>query len=79
MDVLIIATKNCTHRQNLEKELACLHIPYRVCYVEEHPDLVQKFNIRHSPNLVVDDQIIFRDQPTDTQLHAYFATKSKPA
>ncbi len=79
MDVLIIATKNCTHRLNLEKELECLHIPYRVCFVEERPDLVEKFSIRHSPNLIVDDEIVFRDQPTETQLHAYFDAKNKPA
>lgn len=75
MDVLIIATKTCTHRQNLEKELACLHIPYRVCFVEECPDLVQKFSLRHSPNLIVDDEVVFRDQPTEMELHAYFDTK----
>lgn len=72
MEVIIIATKNCTHRLNLEKELECLRIPYRVCFVEECPDLVQKFNIRHSPNLIVDDEVVFRDQPTEMELHAYF-------
>lgn len=75
MDVVIVATKHCTHRKNLEKELACLHIPYRVCFVEDRPDLVQKFSIRHSPNLIVDDEIIFRDQPTDSELHTYFNTR----
>ena len=40
MDVIIIATKACTHRQNLEKELECLHIPYRVCFVEDCADLI---------------------------------------
>jgi hypothetical protein len=50
MDVMIIATKACTHRKNMEKELECLRIPYRVCFVEDCADLVQKFSIRHSPN-----------------------------
>ncbi len=75
MDVIIIATKNCTHRLNLEKELESLHIPYRVCFVEECPDLVKKFSLRHSPNLIVDDEVVFRDQPTEMELHAYFDTK----
>lgn len=75
MDVMIIATKACTHRINLEKELECLHVPYRVCFVEDCPDLVQKFSIRHSPNLVVDDVIVFRDQPTEEALRAYFDIK----
>ncbi len=76
MDVIIIATKACTHRKNMEKELESLQIPYRVCFVEECTDLVQKFSIRHSPNLVVDDEVVFRKQPTEVELHSYFATKT---
>ena len=63
MEVTIIATKACTHRKNLEKELEHLQIPYRTCFVEDCADLVEKFSIRHSPNLVVDDQVVFRKQP----------------
>lgn len=58
MDVMIIATKACTHRQNLEKELESLQIPYRVCFVEDRADLVEKFAIRHSSNLIVDGDIL---------------------
>jgi hypothetical protein len=76
MDVMIIATKACSHRQNLEKELECLHIPYRVCFVEDHADLVEKFSIRHSPNLIVDDEVVFRKQPTEVELHAFFLHKN---
>ena len=72
MDVVIIATKTCTHRKNLEKELEYLRIPYRVCFVEDCADLVQKFGIHHSPNLVVDDKVVFRKQPSEAELHAYF-------
>ena len=75
MDVMIVATKVCTHRQNLEKELDHLRITYRTCFVEDRADLVKKFDIRHSPNLVVDDEIIFRKQPTEVELHAYFDPK----
>ena len=79
MDVMIIATKACTHRKNLEKELECLRIPYRVRFVEDCADLVQKFGIRHSPNLVVDDEVGFRKQPTEIELHDFFQRKdSKP-
>ena len=76
MDVMIIATKACTHRQNLEKELECLRIPYRVCFVEDCAGLVQKFGIRHSPNLIVDDEVVFRKQPTETELHDFFSTRT---
>ena len=73
MDVMIIATKACTHRQNLEKELESLHIPYRMYFVEDHADLVEKFAIRHSPNLIVDDEVVFRRQPTEAELRALFS------
>lgn len=76
MDVMIIATKACTHRRNLEKELGSLRIPYRVCFVEDCADLVQRFGIRHSPNLVVDDEVVFRKQPTEVELHAFFQHKN---
>ena len=75
MDVMIIATRACTHRKNLEKELESLRIPYRMCYVEDCADLVEKFCIRHSPNLIVDDEVVFRKQPTEVELRAYFDTK----
>lgn len=76
MDVMIIATKACTHRPHLEKELESLHIPYRVYFTEDHPDLVEKFSIRHSPNLIVDDEVVFRKQPTEAELHAFFSSKT---
>ena len=75
MDVIIIASKACSHRHNLEKELALLKIPYSLCFVEDCADLVQNFSIRHSPNLIVDDEIVFREQPTAVELRAYFDTK----
>ena len=76
MDVTIIATKTCMHRKKLENELEHLQIPYRTCFVEDCADLVQKFSIRHSPNLVVDEEVVFRRHPTEVELHAYFDPKS---
>lgn len=76
MDVIIIATKVCSHRKDLEKELDCLGVPHRVCFVEDAPELVAKFSIRHSPNLIVDDQVVFRKQPSEIELRAYFAKKA---
>lgn len=77
MDVMIVATKTCMHRKDLERELECLRIAYRVCFVEERADLVQKFDIRHSPILIVDDQVVFRNQPTEAELHAYFDSRTR--
>ena len=76
MDVMIIATKTCSHRPNLEKELEHLRIPHHVYFAEDHADQVEKFSIRHSPNLIVDDEIVFRGQPTETELRAFFSAKA---
>lgn len=76
MDVLIIATKACTHCMNLEQELDSMQIEHRVYFVEDCPDLIHRFGIRHSPNLVLDDELVFRTQPTVVELHTYFNTKT---
>ncbi|NDP49179.1 MAG: thioredoxin family protein [Sulfuriferula multivorans] len=68
MDVMIIATKACSHRKNMETELESLRITYRVYCVEDPVDLVEKFSIRHSPNLIVDDEVVVRKQPTEAEL-----------
>lgn len=73
MDVRIIATRTCSHCHNLEQELKSLDIVYEVLFVEDHPDVVQRYGIRHSPNLVVDDEVVFRRQPTEDELRVYFA------
>lgn len=78
MNVMVIATKTCTHRQNLEKELEHLQIPYRVYFAEDHADLVEQFAIQHSPNLIVDGAVVFREQPTEAELRALFKGKASP-
>lgn len=70
MNVMIIATKDCTHCTNLIKELDDLGVKYRLIYAEDEPELVQKYAIRHSPNLIVDDEVKFRRQPTEHELRA---------
>jgi len=68
MNVMIIATKDCTHCTNLTKELDDLGVEYRLVYAEDEPELVRKYGIRHSPNLIVDDEVRFRRQPTEHEL-----------
>jgi glutaredoxin len=75
MDVKIVATRTCSHCPNLERELKDLGIEYEVLRVEDHPDMVKKYGIRHSPNLVVDDEVIFRRQPSEQELKAFFAER----
>lgn len=73
MNVKIIATRACTHRPNLERELADLGVDYELIIVEEAPEIAQRFGIRHSPNLVVDDEVVFRGQPSESELRGFFA------
>lgn len=72
MDVKIIATKSCSHCLDLQHELGELGIPFEVLFVEEHPDVVMTYSIRHSPNLLVNDEIVFRGQPSMHELREFF-------
>jgi len=71
MNVIIIATRDCSHCTNLAKELDGLGVAYDIQYVEDHPELVEKFTLRHSPNLLVDGEVVCRAQPTETELRTY--------
>jgi len=68
MDILIIATKGCSHSSNLSMELNELGIKHRLVFAESEPELVEKYSIRHSPNLIVDEEVKFRRQPTEEEL-----------
>ena len=57
MEILIVATKDCQHRPILEKELQNADLPYTVKYFEEHPDLVEKYQFKHSPLLIVNERV----------------------
>ncbi len=69
---MIIATRGCSHCSNFSKELDDLGIAHKVKYAEDEPELCQKLTIRHSPNLVVDGEVIFRSQVDETELRKYF-------
>jgi hypothetical protein len=73
MKVQIIATRDCRHRPNLERELGDLGIAYQLIFVEDRPQLAQRLDIRHSPNLIVDEQVVFRGQPSEADLRTYFS------
>lgn len=68
MNVVIVATKNCSHYPNLIRELNDLGITHEVVFVEDDPAIAAKFGIRHSPNLVVNDEVVCPGQPTEGQL-----------
>ncbi len=72
MDVMIIATSGCSHCTNLSKELDDLGIAHKLVFAEDEVELCQKLAIRHSPNLVVDGEVVFRKQPTENELRDFF-------
>jgi glutaredoxin len=70
MNVKIIATRACSHRPNLERELRDLGVSYQLLFVEDQPEIAERFNIRHSPNLVINGAVVFRGQPSESELLA---------
>lgn len=74
MDVKIVASKTCSHFQALQHELKDMGIVCEVLFVEDRPDLVALHSIRHSPNLVVDGEVVFRGQPTPLELREFFVS-----
>lgn len=72
MDVKIIATHGCSHFQNLQHELSDMGVMCEVLFVEDHPDLIATYSIRHSPNILVNGEIVFRGQPSPHELREFF-------
>ncbi len=77
MDITILATRDCHHRPLLEKHLQKLGLEYRVQWFEDHPEAVEDLYLRHSPNLLVDGEVVFRDMPSLPQLREYFDTRAQ--
>lgn len=73
MNVIIIATKGCSHCVNLSKELNNIKVEHNIVYVEDEPELCQELHIRHSPNLVVNKEVVFRYQPNEKELKSFFS------
>lgn len=63
MKILIAATKSCHHRLSLENILQDAWLPYKVLYFEDHPELVEKYNLKHSPLLIVDEKVKSKGMP----------------
>ncbi len=57
MDILIAATKTCQHRPLLEDLFQNAWLPYMVNYFEDHPELVEKYHLTHSPLLIIDEKV----------------------
>ena len=77
MKVELAVTRSCHHCRILEAELKKMGIPYTVCYVEEDEALRKKHNIGGSPNVLVDDELVFRGMPALSEFRAYLKEKTQ--
>lgn len=57
MEIVIAATKTCQHRPLLEEIFQNAWLPYKVFYFEDHPELIEKYQLQHSPLLIVDEKV----------------------
>ena len=71
MDITLLVTKTDFCLPNLEAELQNMGLGYKVEYVEEHAEIVSAFKIRHSPNVFINGELVFRHQPTPTELKQF--------
>jgi len=72
MDVFLLVAKGCSHCVKFSRELKSLGIKHEVLYCEDTSELVKKYDLRNSPNLVVDGEVVFRKQPSEIVLKEYF-------
>lgn len=70
MDIKLLTTRTC-HCSNIEQELQDLGVTYELCYAEDHPELVEQYQIRHCPVLIVDEaRVIAVDGLMEGQIRA---------
>jgi predicted thioredoxin/glutaredoxin len=72
MRVEVLVTHTCHHIPILKREINKMGIPYSVRYIEDDPELQQKFKLMGSPNILMDDELVFRGMPSIPDLEAYF-------
>ena len=65
----ILLTTHTCHCSNIEQALRDLEIVYERCYVEEPPELMARYKIKHCPVLIIDEtRVIAVDGLTEGQL-----------
>jgi hypothetical protein len=57
MEIIIAATKTCPHGLLLEKLPRKAWLPYKINYFEDHPEIYEKYQLKHSPLLIVDEKV----------------------
>ena len=61
--ILIIATRDCNHRHMLEEQLRELGTACTVKCIDDDVSLIEKYEVYHSPNIVIDGKVVFRGTP----------------
>lgn len=72
MDVIIAVSGSCPHCSLLKNELEEMDIPYKVHQLDEHPEWIERFGLRGSPNIIVDGELVFRKMPELSEFRRYF-------
>jgi len=57
MKISIAATKTCNHRPILEEQLQDAGLLYVTKFFEDHPELVERYQLKRSPVLLVNDKV----------------------
>ena len=68
MKIIIAATKTCTHRPKLEEQLQDAGLQYELLYFEDHPELIEKYELKTSPLFIVDDNVVSAGMPEHSQI-----------
>lgn len=66
-DIILFATRSCPHRPVMESWLRELGVDYRLAYVEDHEREADRYAVRQSPSLVIDDELVFRGMPSKAE------------
>lgn len=61
--ITIAATKTCNHRPLLEQQLQDAGLQYKLAFFEEHPELIEKYGLKTSPVLIVNDEVVSVGMP----------------
>jgi glutaredoxin len=70
MKITILATKSCNLRPILEQQLQDNGLLYVTKFFEDHPELVQKYQLKRSPVLLVNDEVISVGMPGQEKITA---------
>lgn len=77
MNVELAVSRSCHHCAILERELKRLGIPYAIRFVEEDAELQKTHQIKSSPNVLVDGELVFRGMPSISDLRTFFENRKK--